>query len=139
MRIENRLQSKNLSKVQKIFANREEWSVIGHDTAHCVALSCARSTWSHYAKGLNCTKCLLNCSDFGAYFTKPKDPLTKEQRTDAFFSIPCYDCDNEYIGQIKLQFGTRLKEHQKAVFFCKKGKFSFIGVRMPNRQNNCVR
>ena len=27
---------------------------------------------------------------------------------------------NEYIGQTKRQFGTRLKEHQKAVFFCKK-------------------
>ena len=32
----------------------------------------------------------------------------------------CNDCDNEYIGQTKRQFGTRLKEHQKAVFFCKK-------------------
>ena len=47
-------------------------------------------------------------------------------------SIPCNDCDNEYIGQTKLQFGTRLKEHQKAVFLCKKGKFSFIGAYMPN-------
>ena len=35
-------------------------------------------------------------------------------------SIPCNDCDNEYIGQTKRQFGTRLKEHQKAVFLCKK-------------------
>ena len=26
----------------------------------------------------------------------------------------------EYVGQTKRQFGTRLKEHQKAVFFCKK-------------------
>ena len=32
----------------------------------------------------------------------------------------CNDCENEYIGQTKRQFGTRLKEHQKAVFFCKK-------------------
>ena len=38
------------------------------------------------------------------------------QRTDAIYSIPCNDCDNEYIGQTKRQFGTRLKEHQKAVF-----------------------
>ena len=30
------------------------------------------------------------------------------------------DCDNEYIGQAKRQFGTRLKEHQKAVFLCRK-------------------
>ena len=28
--------------------------------------------------------------------------------------------DNEYIGQTKRQFGTRLKVHQKAVFLCKK-------------------
>ena len=28
--------------------------------------------------------------------------------------------DNEYIGQTQRRFGTRLKEHQKAVFFCKK-------------------
>ena len=42
-----------------------------------------------------------------------KNPVTKEQRTDAIYSIPCN-------GQTKLQFGTRLKEHQKAVFFCKR-------------------
>ena len=44
----------------------------------------------------------------------------KEQRTGAIYSISCNDCDNEYIGHTKRQFGTRLKEHQKAVFFCKK-------------------
>ena len=48
----------------------------------------------------------------GHIFAKLKDPVTKEQRTD--------DCDNEYIGQTKRQFSTRLKEYQKAVFFCKK-------------------
>ena len=56
----------------------------------------------------------------GHISAKIKDPVTKEQRTDAIYSIPCNDCDNEYIGQTKRQFGTRLKEHQKAVFFCKK-------------------
>ena len=34
------------------------------------------------------------------------------------------------------QFGARLKERQKAVFFCKKGKFSFIGAHMPNQPYN---
>ena len=53
-------------------------------------------------------------------FAKPKDPVLKEQRTDAVYSIPCNDCDHEYIGQTKRQLGTRLKEHQKAVFLCKK-------------------
>ena len=47
----------------------------------------------------------------GHIFAKPRDPVTKEQRTDAIYSIPCNDCDNEYIGQTKRQFGTRLKEH----------------------------
>ena len=48
----------------------------------------------------------------GHIFAKPKDPVTKEQRTDAIYSIPCNDCDHEYIGQTKRQFSTRLKEHQ---------------------------
>ena len=60
----------------------------------------------------------------GHIFAKPKDPVTEEQRTYTIYSIPCNDCDHEYIGpnmwQTKRQFGARLKEHQKAVFFCKK-------------------
>ena len=56
----------------------------------------------------------------GHIFAKPKDPVTKkkqqQQRTDAIDSIPCSECGNEYIGQTKRQFGTRLKEHQKVVF-----------------------
>ena len=58
------------------------------------------------------------CCQAGARDTFPWQK--KEQRTDAVYSIPCNDCDNEYIGQTKRQFGTRLKEHQKAVFLCKK-------------------
>ena len=38
---------------------------------------------------------------FGHIFAKPKDPVTKEQRTDAIYSIPCNDCDNEYRGGSK--------------------------------------
>ena len=45
----------------------------------------------------------------GHIFAKPKDPVTKEQRTDAIYSISCNDCDNEHIGQTKRQFSTRLK------------------------------
>ena len=56
----------------------------------------------------------------GHIFAKPKDPVTKEQRTNAIYCIPCNDCEHEYIGQTKRQFDTRLQEHQKAVFFCKK-------------------
>ena len=53
-------------------------------------------------------------------FSKPKDPVSKEQKSDAIYSIPCNDCNQEYIGQIKRQFGTRLKEHQKAVALSRK-------------------
>ena len=52
--------------------------------------------------------------------SKPKDTVTNEEQTDAIYSPPCNNCDNEYIGQTKRQFGTRLKEHQKAVFSRKK-------------------
>ena len=44
----------------------------------------------------------------------------KEQRTDAIYSIPCNDCDNEYILRTKRQFGKRLKEHQMRSSFAKK-------------------
>ena len=56
----------------------------------------------------------------GYNFAKAKDHVTKEQRTDTIYSIPCNDCDNKYIGQTERQFSTRLKEHQRAVIFCKK-------------------
>ena len=56
----------------------------------------------------------------GHISAKPKDPVTKEQRTDAIYSIPCNDCDNEYIGQTKRQFGTRLKSAKKRFFFAKR-------------------
>ena len=36
--------------------------------------------------------------------------------------ILCGDCEKEYLGQSKRQFGTRLKEHQKAVSTLDKGK-----------------
>ena len=53
-------------------------------------------------------------------FAKPKDLVPKEQKSDNIYSIPCNDCNQEYIGQTKRQFRTRLKEHQKAVSFTKK-------------------
>ena len=57
----------------------------------------------------------------GHIFGKPKDPVETNQ-THAIYSIPCGDCDKEYLGQSKRQFGTRLKEHQKAVSTLDKGK-----------------
>ena len=58
----------------------------------------------------------------GHIFAKPKDPVKTNQKTHAVYSIPCGDCEKEYLDQSKRQFGTRLKEHQKAVSTLDKGK-----------------
>ena len=58
----------------------------------------------------------------GHIFAKPKDPTPKNQKTHAVYSIPCSDCEKKYLCQSKCQFGTRLKEHQKAVSTLNKGK-----------------
>jgi hypothetical protein len=55
-------------------------------------------------------------------FANPKDPVKTNQKTRAVYSIPCGDCQKEYLGQFKRQFGTQLKEHQKAVSTLNKGK-----------------
>ena len=56
----------------------------------------------------------------GHIFAKLKDPIANEQLTDGFYSIPCNGCDHKFIWQTRRQFGTRLKEHQRAVSFCEK-------------------
>ena len=53
-------------------------------------------------------------------FAKPKDPVPKEQKSDAIYSILCNDCNQEYIGQTECQFGTRLKQNQKPVSLSKR-------------------
>jgi hypothetical protein len=58
----------------------------------------------------------------GYIFAKPKDPLKTNQKTHVVYSIPCGDCEKGYLGQSKRQFGTRLKEHQKAVSTSNKAK-----------------
>ena len=55
----------------------------------------------------------------GRIFAKPKDPVTKNNKPTLLILFPCNDYDHDYIGQTKRQFGTLLKEHQKAVFFAK--------------------
>ncbi len=57
----------------------------------------------------------------GHIFAKPKDPIPKNQKAHAVYSIPLNDCEKEYLGQSKRQFGTCLKEHQKAVSTLNKG------------------
>jgi hypothetical protein len=58
----------------------------------------------------------------GHIFSKSKDPVKTNQKTRVVHSIPCGDCKKEYLGQSKHQFGTRLKEHQKAISTLNKGK-----------------
>ena len=49
--------------------NLRQLSTLRHDTAHRVALDCTRSTWSHYANGLNCDKCIeMFCYKHGKEF-----------------------------------------------------------------------
>ena len=48
-------------------------------------------------------------------FAKPKDRVPTDRKTYAVYSIPCGDCEKEYLGQTKRQFCTRFKEHQRAV------------------------
>ena len=48
-------------------------------------------------------------------FAKPNDRVPADQKTHAVYSIPCGGCEKVYLGQIKRQFCTRLKEHQRAV------------------------
>ena len=71
-------------------------------------------------------------------FAKPKDPVLKEQRTDAVYSIPCNDCDHEYIGQTKRQLGTRFKRASKSGFSLQKRKLRFVGTCLPNQPYNSV-
>ena len=53
-----------------------------------------------------------------------------------FYLIMHNDCDQEYVGQMKCQFGMHFNEHQKDVFF-QKGNFWFDGVCFPNAQYDC--
>jgi hypothetical protein len=51
----------------------------------------------------------------GHIFAKPKDPVKTNQKNSCCIFY-------KYLGQSKRQFGTRLKEHQKAVSTLDKGK-----------------
>ena len=52
----------------------------------------------------------------GHIFTKPKDHVPTDQKTHAVYCIPCSDCEKVYLGQIKCQFCTRLKENIEGLF-----------------------
>ena len=58
---------------------------------------------------------VVTLSNVGTYSPKPKNRVVTKQKTNVVYSIPCGDCEKEYLGETKRQFGTRLKEHLKAV------------------------
>ena len=75
----------------------------------------------------------------GHIFARPKDPVKTNQKPHAVYSIPCGDCEKEYLGQSKRQFGTRLKEHQKAVSTLDNGKSdSFSRTCVLHQTIDCV-
>ena len=43
----------------------------------------------------------------GHIFAKPKNRVPTDLKTYAVYSIPCGDCEKEYLGQSKSQFYTR--------------------------------
>lgn len=45
----------------------------------------------------------------------PKDKREDVNKTDALYSLPCMNCDREYIGETGRKFGTRLNEHRTEV------------------------
>ena len=51
----------------------------------------------------------------GHIFAKLEDRVPTDRKTHAVYSIPCGDCEKEYLSQTKRQFCTRLKEHKKAL------------------------
>ena len=45
----------------------------------------------------------------------PKDKRDNHNTTDALYSLPCINCNLEYIGETGRKFGTRLNEHKTEV------------------------
>jgi hypothetical protein len=75
----------------------------------------------------------------GHIFATPKDPVKTNQKTHAVYSIPCGDCEKEYLGQSKRQFGTPLnKRTPKGCFNFRQGKISFSRTCMLHQTRDCV-
>ena len=58
------------------------------------------------------------------YAAKYKTSTLQEQRTDTIYSIPCNDCDEEYIGQTKRQFGKSFERASKSGLLLLKRKLA---------------
>jgi len=55
------------------------------------------------------------------YLMKPKDRLPTVKQTGVVYSIPCKDCEVEYIRETGRAFGTRKNEHYRSKRLAKTG------------------
>ena len=76
----------------------------------------------------------------GHIFAKPKDPVKTNQKTHAVYSIPCGDCEKEYLGQSKRQLlcTNTAKRTSKGCFNFRQEKISFSRTCMLHQTRDCV-
>ncbi|BHF71067.1 hypothetical protein SprV_0401412100 [Sparganum proliferum] len=54
-------------------------------------------------------------SSLRATLSRVKDPLSKEQKTNVIYRIPCANCSCDYVGHTGRRLGTRINEHKLAL------------------------
>ena len=47
--------------------------------------------------------------------TKVKSPVSEMRKKDVVYTIPCQDCDSQFIGETGRALGRRVTEHKYAV------------------------
>ena len=52
----------------------------------------------------------------------PKDKKEPRETTDVVYSIPCKNCDKQYIGETGRKFGLRVDEHKSEAEKNEKGQ-----------------
>ena len=61
---------------------------------------------------------------------RPKDAFGELKQSGVVYSIPCEDCDVEYIGETGRAFRTRQDEHERAVRLKKSGNSALASMFM---------
>ena len=70
---------------------------------------------SRVLKQYNIASAMKPHSTLRSQIVHPKDKRDDLNKTDALYSIPCLNCDDEYIGETARKFETRLNEHKTEV------------------------
>ena len=70
---------------------------------------------SRVLKQYNIASAMKPHSTLRSQLVHPKGKCDDLDKTDALYSLPCLNCDQEYIGETGRKFGTRLKEHKAEV------------------------